>query len=265
MTNHHASFGPIVSVDWLRQHLTDPALLLVDVRQYGAWQASHLPGAIPFDVTSVHLARSEHDAIEAWALHLQAALRALGITREHRVIFYEDISGPSAAYGVWLLDAAGLGNGALLDGGIQAWARAGGELTAEVTPPTPSEIEIALDSSVIATADGIRSSLEHDAQALQIVDTRSRREHQFGTIPGSVHIDWMQTLDPHGMLRPVEEMRTLYASVGLEAEAPAATFCGSGFRAAHTYVVLKSLGYALPQNYGPSWSEWSQRGDLPIE
>jgi thiosulfate/3-mercaptopyruvate sulfurtransferase len=138
VTNQTLTFGPIVTTDWLQQHLEDPTLIIVDVRQAAAWQRVHLPGAIPFDVTSVHLARSDAGAIARWEKHLQASLRALGVTREHTVVFYEDISGTSAAYGVWLLDAAGLGNGAMLDGGIQAWTHAGGALTTDVIPRSRS-------------------------------------------------------------------------------------------------------------------------------
>jgi thiosulfate/3-mercaptopyruvate sulfurtransferase len=265
VTNQYPSFGRIVSTDWLRQQLADPNLIIVDVRQAAAWQQAHLPGAVPFDVTSVHLSRSDAGTIAAWERHLQASLRALGVTREHRVVFYEDISGTSAAYGVWLLDAAGLGNGAMLDGGIQMWAHTGGALTTDVTPPNPSEIEIVLDPAVIATADEIRNAIETGASSLQVLDTRSTRENALGTIPGAIHVDWVQTLDPHGRLRPVDEIRSLYDAAGLDAESPAATFCASGFRAAHSYVLLKLLGYASPKNYVPSWSEWRQRGDLPIE
>jgi thiosulfate/3-mercaptopyruvate sulfurtransferase len=118
---------------------------------------------------------------------------------------------------------------------------------------------------VIATADEIRDAIETDASALQVLDTRSIRENALGTIPGAVHVDWVKTLDPQGRFRPVDEIRSLYGAAGLDAGTPAATFCASGFRAAHSYVLLKSLGYASPKNYGPSWSEWSQRGDMPIE
>jgi thiosulfate/3-mercaptopyruvate sulfurtransferase len=265
MSNPDRSFGPIVTVDWLRHEVADSKLLIVDVRQPAAWHQAHLPGAIPFDVTSVHLSRSDAPTIAAWRQHLQTSLRALGVTRDHTVVFYEDFSGTSAAYGVWLLDAAGLGNGAMLDGGIQAWARAGGELTTDITRLEPSDIEITLDPAVIATADEIRDSFNIDAPALQVLDTRSARENALGTIPGAVHVDWVQTLDPQGTFRSNDDIRRLFDAVGLDQETPVASFCGSGFRAAHSYVVLKALGYATPKNYGPSWSEWSQRGDLPIE
>jgi len=82
-------------------------------------------------------------------------------------------------------------------------------------------------------------------------------------VPGSRHIEWVRNLESTGHFRPLEELRALYAENGIAGDKPVATFCGSGFRAAHTYVVLKALGYPTT-NYAPSWGEWGRRSDLPI-
>ena len=74
-------------------------------------------------------------------------------------------------------------------------------------------------------------------------------------------------MTPEGTLRPPAELRRLYAGAGVEAE-PArriVTFCGSGFRAAHAYVVLRALGYLAVANYSPSWNEWGPRPELPVQ
>src|SRR5688572_18808519 len=108
--------SPIVSIDWLSKHLNDPDLLLVDVRPAMAYAAAHLPGAISVDLAPAKLSSSSPEALEAWREQLREVIQSAGITPDRTVVFYEDISGTMAPYGVWLLDAAGLGNGAMLDG-----------------------------------------------------------------------------------------------------------------------------------------------------
>ena len=43
------------------------------------------------------------------------------------------------------------------------------------------------------------------------------------------------------------------------------TYCQGGYRAAHTYLALRILGFPRVRNYTGSWKEWGDRLDLPIE
>jgi thiosulfate/3-mercaptopyruvate sulfurtransferase len=43
------------------------------------------------------------------------------------------------------------------------------------------------------------------------------------------------------------------------------TYCQGGYRAAHTYLALRILGFPRVRNYTGSWKEWGDRADLPIE
>lgn len=261
-----SSSVPIVDVSWLSGHLSDAATLVVDVRPYSHYQAAHIPGSISLDVASLRLPASDEQTIAAWTTYLQKGLRAAGITGAQRVIFYEDISGSLAAFGVWLLDVAGLENGALLDGGMRAWRAEGQQTSSQAVRPEPSTVEVTVNRQALATADEILQDLQTGKPPAQLVDTRGTGEYLSGTIPGSTHLEWTNHLDPaSGKLKDREALRALYSGAGVTPDRPAITYCAGGFRAAHTYVVLKSLGFPTVSSYAPSWAEWSQRADAPVE
>ncbi len=256
--------GPVVTVPWLQSHLGQTNVRLIDVRSATDYAAGHIPGAFHSDLHALVLADSAPASIAAFDAALAAEIRRLGIQTGERVIFYEDFSGTSAARGVWLLDYAGLGNGALLDGGLGAWQAAGGELVRAAAVPTPSTIELHPDRSVLATVDELATPPRNGSPPLPL-DTRNDVEYAAGTIPNSVHVEWSRHLRPDGTLRPPTELRALYAAAGIEpaGDRDVVTFCGSGFRAAHSYVVLRALGVPRVKNYAPSWNEWGRRPDLP--
>jgi len=263
--------SPIVSVDWLEERAGDADLVIADVRSFDSYRAGHIPGAIHADLATLRLGSSSPEAIAAWTGRLQSVVDTLGLEPEKTAVFHEDFSGTMAAYGVWLLDAAGFGNGVMLDGGISAWRASGHALTTDDQLPKSSLTSVQVDQSVLATAGQILGSLNNldDTEtyngAPNLVDTRGANEYGMGSIPGAINVDWTRNLDAEGRFKPTEELAGMYAQTGLDPAVPVTSYCAGGFRAANTYVVLRALGYTGARNYAPSWAEWGQRPDTPIE
>jgi len=259
--------SPIVTVDWLRDQAGEADLVIADVRPLEAYRAGHIAGAIHADLSMLRLSSSTPEVVAAWTDRLGATVDALGMGAGRRVVFYEDISGTMAAYGVWVLDAAGLRNGAILDGGMRAWLGAGGDLERDDVKPQPTSTPITPDGSVLATAGQILDSLRRTGTeaGTMLVDTRGAGEYGTGSIPGAINVEWARNLDAEGRFRPMGELAAMYEDAGLDASGPVATYCAGGFRAANTYVALKALGYSGVRDYAPSWGEWGMRPDTPVE
>lgn len=255
----------IVSAAWLAEHLDDPGVVVVDVRPSDAYAAGHIPGARNIDIYPYKILESDSDRIDAWVKTMKQVFQRLGITNDSHVVFYEDISGTSAARGVWLMHALSIGQGSMLDGGLSAWLDAGHPMSTEPVETEPSDVSAELNTDLFATADEILELVRDGATAGTVIDTRADLEWMQGTIPTARHLEWTHHLKPDGTFRPIEELRDLYEDFGLGRDERAITFCASGYRAAHSWLVLTMLGYTNVSNYAPSWGEWGHRDDLPVQ
>ncbi len=111
------------------------------------------------------------------------------------------------------------------------------------------------------------------AAGVILVDTRSDDEYcgtkvraaRGGAIPGAVHLEWTNNLGTDGAFKPVDELKQMYEEAGVTPEREVITYCQGGYRAAHSYLALRLIGYPRVRNYIGSWKEWGDRTDLPIE
>jgi thiosulfate/3-mercaptopyruvate sulfurtransferase len=135
-----AAFGPLVETAWLRAHLGQPGLAVIDCRYVlgrpGAgrplWLEGHIPGAAFLDVDR-DLAgepgeRGRHP-LPAPA-DFEAAARRAGIDSASRVVAYDEAGEGGAARLWWLLRHFGHDDVAVLNGGLAAWREEGGPLEA---------------------------------------------------------------------------------------------------------------------------------------
>ena len=253
----------IVSVEWLANHAGDDTVV-VDVRPEEQYNAAHIPGARNVDIYPYKILDSDQEAIDQWIETMQGVFRNLGVHSGDHVVFYEDISGTSAARGVWLMELLSIGHGSMLDGGLMAWHAEGKPLSNDPVSVEPSNLEVRLDTGAFATAPEIMREIEQPSGAC-IIDTRNLLEWKRGTIPSARHIEWASHLHQNGKFKPMDELRVLYDDLGAAPGDGIITFCASGYRAAHTWLVLSELGYDNVKNYAPSWGEWGHRADVPVE
>jgi thiosulfate/3-mercaptopyruvate sulfurtransferase len=85
--------------------------------------------------------------------------------------------------------------------------------------------------------------------------------------PGAVNFDWVNAIDQTRNLRlkPAEVLKQTFSNLGATPDKEVIVYCQTHHRSAHTFIVLKSLGYPHVRGYPGSWSEWGNSPETPIE
>jgi thiosulfate/3-mercaptopyruvate sulfurtransferase len=250
---------------------TDRAPLILDLRPPEAYAAAHVPGALHIDLWGVSLIDTDPAPLNAFMWMIEHVLAAHGVDRSRPIVVYDDQSGMRAARAFWFLEYFGHTSVRMLDGGFGAWTRAGLPVTRDAAPPPKSEWTGARETKTLATWRDVKEAIgKPDAV---ILDTRSDGEYcgttvrakRGGAVPGAVHIEWTKNLGADGAFKPASELRAMYEAAGVTPDREVLTYCQGGYRAAHSYVALRLLGYPRVRMYIGSWKEWGDRMELPIE
>ncbi len=266
----------LVDSRWLTQYQSqvDYIFDLSDIRQY---DEGHIPGARHVawqDAMRLHTANfGEPDAISNESnpgdvfgnLHLNVPQNA-------RVVLYDSQNSERAAWMLWVMKLNGYTDVYVLDGGLQSWIGAGGELSPEsvaapvetlvATPTWNDEYEI--------RREPLRDQL--DDPNLRLVDTRDARQQEDtvngtireGHIPGSISITNADVLRVDGTFKSPQELRALFESAGIEPGTDVVVYSLFSSDSGPMWLAFELAGYDNVRIYQEGYVAWGFNTDLPI-
>ncbi len=267
----------------------------VNFDNWGDYDCGHIPGSIWLDTL---ILEDEMTWNHRTPDEMEAELRAHGIDRDTTVILYGRTSDPnmsqahpgkqagqlSSMRAALLLMYAGIEDVRVLDGGLDAWLRAGGSVTRKETLPTPAQqsgLEIPEHPEYIVDTPKAKEMIK--SPNAELVSVRSYAEFigevsgyhyidKKGRIPGAVfgncgsdayHMENYRNHDD--TMRSFHEIQQEWAQSGLTSDKHIAFYCGTGWRASEAFYCAWLMGWKRVSIYDGGWYEWSSNPDNPVE
>ena len=289
----------LVSAEWLDVRLSDPSVVVVDMRwrEDGSgdtlYEQGRIPGARRLDWSRDIVAPSHRTAFMlAPPTRFAATMGALGIGDDTVVVAYADRGGSGPFRLWWAFRAYGHDTVRILDGGLDAWTAGGRSLETRMPPrPEPAtwRPRPSLDPMPVVAADDVIAAAE--LRDVVVLDSRSadqyrgdtvwfetgsvaadvdgmartpRGDVRAGRVPWATNVPWSDLYGTDWRLRPAEELRELFANAGVGADTRAITYCGVGISACALLFALRLAGIDDVSLYDGSWDEWGRLDGVPI-
>ncbi len=263
------AFGALVEAGWLRDHIDDADLRVIDFRWYllrrnghEEYLRGHIPHAVFIDLEAVTGKGAGRHPIPT-ATQFEAAMRQAGVGSLSRVLVYDDTGGSVAARLWFLLGHFGHRAQAVLNGGLQAWGEPLDVGASEVLPGDFHAREP--DLSQVLDFDAVRA-----LHGVPLIDARAAERYRgevepidpkAGHIPGAISAPFTENLGPDGRFKSPTELRRRYEDLG--AQNGAVFYCGSGVNSTQHMLAMQVAGLPGARLYAGSWSDWSSR-DAPV-
>ncbi|GAA4784398.1 sulfurtransferase [Microbacterium gilvum] len=284
MTNEESPARTVVSAAWLKSHLSDPDLVIVDAsvtsnpRAEGgiSWGSgrpnfavNHIAGAVFADLLEDFSdTKSDLHFTRPGSAQFERSARALGVSNDSTVIVYDAGNSTFAARLWWLFRLNGHDDVAILDGGLRGWVAAGGRTASTTKPVTPGTFTADPRAHLEITRDELKRELAANTASaiISALPAESAADAAFrarpGRIPGTTTVPAVMLTTEEGFLLPRPDLAAAFA--GIDLDASIVTYCGGGIAASLDTLALTHLGAREVRLYDGSLNEWARDPDAPL-
>jgi thiosulfate/3-mercaptopyruvate sulfurtransferase len=279
MTNPSSKW--LKTTEWLEGQLGKPGIVIVDASFYLATQkrdakaeyvASHIPGAVFFDIETVADDSSDLPHMLPGPTQFGEAASALGISDTDTIVVYDGVGLNSAPRAWWTFRIFGAKNVFILDGGFPAWKSEGRKVEAGEVKRPAAKFDAVMDTGAVAMLSDVQMAIND--KSVQVVDARSagrfagrdpepRPGLRSGHMPNAFNVPYTEIVE-NGRLAAPDKIAAAFKKAGVDTDAPIITSCGSGVTAVVLALGLDAIGAKPARIYDGSWAEWGSRPDLTV-
>ncbi|WP_339849633.1 sulfurtransferase [uncultured Dokdonia sp.] len=260
----------LVSVQWLKQHLSDENIVLLDASAHFN-TSSNIRGAQHFDIkNNFSDTESAFPNTFPQPAQFEKECQALGIDTDSHIIVYDDKGIFTSPRVWWMFKTMGHHNVSVLDGGLPEWIGNNFLVTTIVqVKRTTGNFKAHLDESAIKSYTQVVQNT--NSGDCQLIDARSsgrfngtdpepRIHIQSGHIKNSLNLPYTEVLD-NGKFKSKKELKLTFDNLNL-ADTPIIFSCGSGITACIILFALALISDRELSVYDGSWTEWAEKQEL---
>jgi len=272
----------LVTPEQLQKNVDKPDWVIVDCRDLEDYLKGHIQGAISLG-KSCGTALRDNSSRLLDAKRYEDFLSKVGIGNSSHVVFYHGDTSDltDATVGFWVMEYLGHDKAYVLNGGMDAWRKAGLRLSDKPEKREPATFKAKVVASRLSPTDEIVKIARGQTKGVQLVDSRTAAEYRGedirsvrgGHVPNTtVNISHRDTLpkvkDPKTEkmveIAYLDPDVTAKAFEKLDKNARTVAYCQTGTRSTLTYLQFRLLGFKDPANWDDSWRVYGAKLEYPV-
>lgn len=274
--------NPLVSTEWLAEHLNAPDLVVLDASMYlpnagrdanAEYRAEHIPGAVRFDIDDISDPNSDLPHTLPAPHVFSSKMRRLGIGDGQTVVVYDSAGFYSAPRAWWMFKVMGVDQVFILNGGLPKWKAEGRPVEDGTVTRPERHFTARFNHGAVADLSDVKQMIQDKSR--QILDARPaarfkaevpepRAGLRGGHMPGAFNTPSTGFTAEDGTFLAPDKLKEIFADAGVDLEKPVTTSCGSGVTAAVITLALTLVGHKDHTLYDGSWTEWGGRDDTEV-
>ena len=278
-----ANPGLLASPGTVKKNINKPDWVVVDCRGLKDYAKGHIPGAISFGKRCKKALRDTTSRVWRDTSKYEKLLGKVGIgNNTHVVFYYGDMKTlTDATVGFWIMEYLGHDKVQVLNGGLDAWRKAGNRLDNKPVKKPATTFTANVQAGRYAPTAEILSIARGKSKGKQLVDSRSKKEYlgkdiraiRGGHVPNlTIHVSHIDSLGKTKNPKTGKMAAVAYLDPGAASKAfgkldknkRTIAYCQTGTRSTMTYLQLRLMGFNNPANWDESWRVYGSQLTFPV-
>lgn len=239
--------------------------VLVDLRNPSDYEKQHVSNAVNVPRSAINV-DDPYSNMLAPKEQIEEVMGKNGISNDTLVVAYDSSNNMDASRLWWTLMVYGHENVKVVSGGFKALVEANAGLS-DIPPVVQPVVFVAkdLNEDFMAYKSDILNQVNNPDKNVVLIDTRSLPEHSMGTIPSSLHIDYLTNNYSDGTFRSIRDIQIMYLEEDIKPETTVIIYCLTSIRGAQTLAAMWNAGYRNLMLYDGAWTEWIADENAPAD